>query len=355
MEENTIKRLKEYGEKYPKLLPCDLFKYIYQSSFGCEHLVSPSANVTDWIIKEYENCVKQKSENDLVECLDGEYSRVDIDSLRHGLSPETLGKMFFLSAKKEQNGAEELQKKLDAAKELASENVFSFSREEFDYAWAEWEAAGYPPIHHSSAFRTEYRPAYRVVANRYAEFLPLFIKIDRLIKNGQTTVAIDGGSASGKSTLGKILSEVYDCTVFHMDDFFLPLEKRTPERFSEIGGNVDYERFSEEVLIPLSKGECVKYKKFDCSTMSFADEIQVTPKDLVIVEGAYSMHPELAGYYDLSVYLNISPELQRKRISHRNSPKMAERFFGEWIPLENRYFEETKIEERCGMTFKINE
>ena len=56
-----------------------------------------------------------------------------------------------------------------------------------------------------------------------------------------------------------------------------------------------------------------------------------------IIEGAYSMHPTLAGYYDFSVFLDIEPKLQVLRIKKRNSPEMAERFFEEWIPLEQRY------------------
>ncbi|MBQ8758231.1 MAG: hypothetical protein IJZ20_00890, partial [Clostridia bacterium] len=79
-------------------------------------------------------------------------------------------------------------------------------------------------------------------------FLPLFAKLDGMLLTGNVRLAVEGGSASGKSTLGALLESVYDCTVFHMDDFFLRPEQRTPERFAEIGGNVDRERFLSEVL-----------------------------------------------------------------------------------------------------------
>ena len=74
-----------------------------------------------------------------------------------------------------------------------------------------------------------------------------------------------------------------------------------------------------------------------------------------IIEGAYSMHPELAGYYDFSVFLDIEPKLQVLRVNKRNSPEMAERFFEEWIPLEQRYFEVMKVKERCNMVISICE
>ena len=77
-------------------------------------------------------------------------------------------------------------------------------------------------------------------------------KIDELLtQKDMVVVAIDGKCTSGKTTLASKLVQIYDCNVFHMDDFFLRPEQRTPERFAEVGGNVDYERFQEEVLLPL--------------------------------------------------------------------------------------------------------
>ena len=54
----------------------------------------------------------------------------------------------------------------------------------------------------------------------FESFLPLFDIIDDRLKKGRMTLAIDGLSASGKTTLAKLLEEKYECTVFHMDDFF---------------------------------------------------------------------------------------------------------------------------------------
>ena len=71
----------------------------------------------------------------------------------------------------------------------------------------------------------------------------------------------------------------------------------------------------------------------------------ISPGKLNVIEGAYSMHPELSGYYDLSVFLDITPTLQEKRIRKRNLPDMAERFFKEWIPMEQHYFDVMKAKE----------
>lgn len=186
------------------------------------------------------------------------------------------------------------------------------------------------------------------------DFSELFDAIDKLSAVERIIVAIDGGSASGKTTLANILSEKYDCNVFHIDDFFLRPEQRTPERFAEIGGNFDRERFVNEVLRALMQNEDVTYRPFDCSTQSLKEPIPLERKRINIVEGAYSTHSVLEKYYDLSVFLDIEPNFQRERILIRNSQALAKRFFDEWIPLERRYFEGDRVRERADIVFSIS-
>ena len=101
-------------------------------------------------------------------------------------------------------------------------------------------------------------------------------RIDELLtQEDMVVVAIDGKCASGKTTLASRLAEIYDCNVFHMDDFFLQRSQRTPERLAQIGGNVDYERFQEEVLLPLRFRRAFSYRPFDCRTFTRSEERRV--------------------------------------------------------------------------------
>ncbi len=339
----TKDALRKHYAEYPQLQLTDLFKYIYQSSFGCEHLLADEEKVVAYIKEEatnYSSCAKVP-----VEPLDGAYCRVHLDWLDKGLLPQTLGKLFILSARHEEEGFRLLEEKLEALLELIAEGGLPF-----DYGMAKetaenWKRQGYPACRHSDVFRECYRPAYRLMRKEYALFLPVFAGIDTLLQNGRVVMALDGGSASGKTTLAKLLADVYDCTVFHMDDFFLRPEQRTPERFAKPGGNVDWERFLEEVLEPAHRGECVRYRRFDCSTFTIQEPVPVMPGKLNVVEGAYSLHPQLEKFYDLKVFLDVTSKLQKERIVKRNTPEMAKRFFEEWIPMEKIYFESRKVKE----------
>ena len=186
----------------------------------------------------------------------------------------------------------------------------------------------------------------------YKGIAPLIEKIEKSLSNGRTIIAIDGGSASGKTTLASLLSRVYDGTVFHMDDFFLPPHLRTPERLNEVGGNVDRDRFENEVLIPLSQEKTVNYRPFDCKTGDFKETTRIEPKKLVIIEGAYSMHPSLRGYYTTSLFLEIDKDTQKDRVLKRNIDTWRV-FFEKWIPLEDEYFEKMDIKSKCDFIIKI--
>ena len=176
-------------------------------------------------------------------------------------------------------------------------------------------------------------------------------KINALLQQKDVLlVAIDGPCTSGKTTLAAQLAELYDCNVFHMDDFFLQSHQRTPERFAEIGGNVDYERFEDEVLRPLKSGNSFSYRPFDCGSFTLATPISVVPKRLNIIEGTYSHHPYFGNAYDLKILLTISPSLQQQRVLQRPA-FLHHRFFQQWIPMENRYFEHFSIGDSSDLTF----
>ena len=94
-------------------------------------------------------------------------------------------------------------------------------------------------------------------------FKPAVDAIKEILKQEENTgrpilVAIDGRCGSGKTTLGEYLKGQLDCNLFHMDDFFLRMEQRTPDRMKETGGNVDYERFTKLCSYRFKKGNlCV--------------------------------------------------------------------------------------------------
>ena len=346
----TSTELLNHIKKYPLLTPRDTFKFLYQSVFGCEHMVSSSDFVVSYIKEEFKSTFYKK---EVVEPLDGNFSRVNLEIISRGMSAETLGTLFVLSSKKEKGTLADLKEKIAILKELVQNGFTPFDAEEFSNELALWESQGFPAIHHSEEFRQNYHPSYRVISNDFIKLLPLLCEIDKQSAKKSVIVSIEGSSASGKTTFGNILKDIYDCNLFHMDDFFLQPHQRTQERLNTPGGNIDSERFLEEILIPLSQKQDVNYHKFRCSEMILEKQNTVIFKPITIIEGAYSMHPDFQKYCDVSAFLDISEDLQKKRILKRN-PDMADRFFDTWIPLEHKYFNAFDIKEKCDFIIPIN-
>lgn len=338
---------------YPKAELTDLFKALYQSAFGCEHLVSDASAAEAYIASEAKEARPHAGE--IVEPLDGPYVRVHLDILKKGLSARTLARLFALSAEHRNDARAELTKKLAVLTEMIRQGELPFDSLQAEQAIDAWREAGFPPCRHSEAFRRAYAPAYRLMKAEYTPLLPLLIRLDtRLAQGERTTLAIDGPCGSGKTTLAALLARIYDgCPVFHADDFFLRPEQRTPERFAEPGGNLDRERLLEEVFLPLRAGKPVAYRRFDCKSLTLQPPVTVAPSMLSIVEGSYCLHPDLTDDHSgVSVCLSISPEMQRARILARSGAEMAQRFFTRWIPLEQAYFDALKPQERCD--FRID-
>ena len=160
----------------------------------------------------------------------------------------------------------------------------------------------------------------------------------RLETDGQAVVGIDGPCGAGKSRLAGRLAERFPgSALFHADDFFLQPRQRTKERLSEPGGNMDRERLAGEVLEQLKSGRPFTYRRYDCKS-GVLTRVDAAPTRLVIVEGAYCLHPDLRRYYSLKVFLDAPRGVRLERIARRN-PEQAARFLSEWIPLEDRYFQ----------------
>ena len=160
-------------------------------------------------------------------------------------------------------------------------------------------------------------------------------------------IAIDGRCGAGKTTLAKKLIKELSANVIHMDDFFLRPEQRTKERLSTPGENIDHERFLKEVLLPLSGNKSFSYRPFNCKTQALSDPVNITPSEITVIEGSYSCHPELWDFYDLHIFVDTDYKTQLERIKKRNGEEMAEIFKNKWIPLEEKYFNEFNIKERC--------
>jgi len=184
-------------------------------------------------------------------------------------------------------------------------------------------------------------------------FETIFCKIESIRQNKDfILIAIDGRCGSGKTTLAAALQERLKCHVVHMDHFFPRMEQRTAERLNEPGGNLDRERFLEEVILPIKAREAFSYCPYIPWEKRMGEAIQIEPCNVIIAEGSYSCHPELFDNYDLRIFLTVSESERLRRIEKRNGKEKLVEFQEKWIPMEEKYFSAFNVENRCDLWFK---
>ncbi len=186
----------------------------------------------------------------------------------------------------------------------------------------------------------------------YQNLTHLFSLIEReMAVRERTVLAIDGAAAAGKTTLAAFLAQKYGAETVHMDDFFLPHERKTPARLSEPDGNIDRERFAAEVLPHIRERKAFSYGRYDCSAGKVCSRVQISAARLIVVEGVYALSPHFAASYDIKIMLTAGKEEQLTRLKARCTPWQFEKFLSTWLPLEERYFALGTIREKCDMVF----
>ena len=336
--------LDQHAKSHPALELRDGVKFLYQSYMGPGHLGLEPQAVLERLEAEWAG-VEPDPDAPPTEPLGNGLCRLSLCACKgRGLEPATLAALFLHTA---QTGAPDPQGLKDSLELLYT---LPFPRGEVDRFLEDYRRAGLPSVHHSDRYRAAYAPAYRVVEQDLARLLPLLSAIDRHRRaHARTLVALDGPCATGKTTLGGLLSQLYGCPLFHMDDFYLPPERKTAQRLAEPGGNVDAERFGAEVLSPLSRGETVRYRPYRCQTGTLGEEIVVPPTPLAVVEGVYSLRPDLAPHYHIKCFLEVPWDTRRTRLLGRNGADGLERFQKLWIPLEDAYFRALPIRQSCDV------
>jgi hypothetical protein len=157
----------------------DVYKLVFQAAMGA------TRGPTRWPLARPPGAAKwDRAPTGLVDPIsgDGGIVRVHLHPfLRRGLRPALSNISRTNSA-----GRPRRSSGLRAAARLAREGALAFSEADVDGLIARMRAAGFPAVHHTDAFTSQYRPAYRIVASTLLprEFLPRHEVDGRLRRRG---------------------------------------------------------------------------------------------------------------------------------------------------------------------------
>ena len=176
--------------------------------------------------------------------------------------------------------------------------------------------------------------------------------IDDKKLSGQVVISIDGPCGGGKTTLANEIEKSLGYNILHMDDFYLPFQKRDKNWMNMIAGHMDFDRIIDTVLEPYKNKQKTNYISYDCHSDKYMQEIPIDLDKFLVIEGSYTAHPNLLKYVDLKIFVDIDSDEQVKRLTKRN-PDVVDKFLAMWVPFENNYFKELNIKENSDLVVKV--
>ncbi len=164
------------------------------------------------------------------------------------------------------------------------------------------------------------------------------------------TVAITGGSGSGKSTFVARLREFFpDSALLCADDYYLPLDDKPPEQRAKVNFDapeaMDLDLFYAD-LCALRCGQTIECPVYDYTLHTRSPHTRtVHSAPVLFVEGLHALYEKrLREQYDLLIYLDVpeSERLERRlsrdiRLRGRDERSVREQFSATVVPMHERY------------------
>ena len=150
-------------------------------------------------------------------------------------------------------------------------------------------------------------------------------------------VGIDGLGGSGKSTLAaQLVAAMGDAFLVHGDDFYLPTSRRR-ERLGEVGSAFDLPRLAEQVIVPGSAGEALRYQRYDWVQDQLTDWVDVPRGAPLVLEGVFCLAAALRDAYTFKIWCRADPMLRLSRGLARDGREARSMWVDVWMPAENAY------------------
>lgn len=336
---NFGRHLLEQCRLHSSIGPRDALKMCYQAAYGAEHALNDPAAARKYLRTEF-SALKYLKHERLFERISPELCRVNLRAWKvRGLKWQWLYNMFISA-----EGSGSIDEYFDVVGNFAEAGELPFGIEEWRTTLAAWDGK---PVSHSEAYREAEAPAYRIVPARYINCFRVLEEMAEY-KDG-CTLAIDGRSNSGKTSLAASLAEITGAGVIHMDDFLKPAGKGTVERLGLPGGNIAYDLFRSEILTNLRSSKAFSYSFFDNHKISLDKKKKVRSSPYRIVEGSYSQHSYFGEYMDIRVFMTVERSEQRMRVIERDGEDFAPYYFRLWIPMEEEYFSFFNLSEKADI------
>ena len=199
-------------------------------------------------------------------------------------------------------------------------------------------------------------------------------RIARIELPHPTRVAIDGVDAAGKTTLARELVaslKALDRAIIRasIDGFHNPARVRHNRGATSPEGyyydSFDYRRLTESLLTPLGPGGSRRYVSavFDhrTDTEVHGPTRVASVNAILLFDGVFLLRPELAGYWDFTIFVEAAFEATLARAERRDAimfggvEEVRRRYKRRYIPGQKLYINKCRPKERAKVVVDNND
>lgn len=156
--------LADHFRKYPRMLPQDAVKLLYQAEFGPEHLIRDGMKSLSMIEAEMASLTEPLPGESLYEPIGNGLCRWNLRPCKaKGIPAEDINRLFLETAQGVRGDYRRFRESLNMLEDMAEGDETPFEAIELDVFLIQYRDKNCPAVHHSEAYRAAYRPSYRVV------------------------------------------------------------------------------------------------------------------------------------------------------------------------------------------------
>lgn len=139
---------------------------------------------------------------------------------------------------------------------------------------------------------------------------------------------MDGPAGSGKTTFAGRLGAAAGARVIHSDDFPVPWDG-PPDAW--------HGPLAAQVLDPLRRGRPGRFRRYDWVRGGYAEEVEVPPAPLLVIEGVAAARRESAHLLAYAIWVEATDEVRLRRVLARDGEHLRDRW-EVWLRAEREWF-----------------
>ena len=161
-------------------------------------------------------------------------------------------------------------------------------------------------------------------------------------KCGQTKiVVIDGPAGSGKTTLAKSLSRLFEnCPIIHMDEIYEGWENALLQKTSN--------DLTDWIINPLLESKTIEFIKYDWNLEKRIEKVVINLPKVLIIEGVGSSSFEISQHACLKLWIEVNKDTGINRVLTRDGQQIQEQM-KKWQSQESKFFIENNSKENSDI------